>query len=206
MGHPEFDIASNYDEGAKSVKLTVKQVQKPDQTRPWFSSPEFFTMPVDVAITTASGEKVHRVLIDKPALEFTFAVDSKPLIINFDRGNRIIKRVSFKRSNDEIAYQLLHDKDATGRVLAANELKARGNDSTVKALRDAALNDAFWGVRVEAVKALFEFKTDAARAALVEATKDKDSRVRREAIKGLAGFLDPKLADLYKGIINSDPS
>jgi aminopeptidase N len=206
MGHPEFEITSSYDEGAKSVKLTVKQTQKPDQTRPWFSSPEFFTMPVDVGITTASGEKINRVLIDKAEKEFTFAVDSKPLIVNFDRGNYIIKQVSFNRSDDELAYQLLHDNDTTGRVLAAIELKSRKSDAALKALTGAALKDAFWGVRIEAVKALAEFKTDPSRSALVEAVKDKDSRIRREAIKGLAAFKDPKLADLYINIINSDPS
>jgi aminopeptidase N len=206
MGHPEFNIASSYDEGAKAVKLIVKQTQKSEPARTWFSSPQFFTMPVDVAITTASGEHVHRVWIDKPTNEFTFAVDSKPLIINFDRGNHLIKRVSFNRSDEELAYQLLHDKDVSGRVLAVIELKSRKNDSTIKALNDAALRDSFWGVRVEAVKSLSEFKTEASRAALVEAVKDKDSRIRREAIKGLAAFKDPKLADLYIGIINSDPS
>ncbi|HVG20486.1 MAG TPA: M1 family aminopeptidase [Blastocatellia bacterium] len=206
MGHPEFEITSSFDESARSVKLTVKQAQKPDLARAWFSSPEFFTMPVDVGITTASGEKVHRVWIDRPENDFTFAVDSKPLTIEFDKGNYLIKQVSFKRGDDELAYQLLHDKDAIGRVIAATELKSRGGEAATKALRDAALKDAFWGVRIEAVKALAQFKTEASRNALVEAAKDKDSRIRREAIKGLAAFNDPKLADLYIGVINSDPS
>ena len=39
-------------------------------------------MPVDIAITTAAGEKIHRVQIDKREKEFTFEVDSKPLIVN----------------------------------------------------------------------------------------------------------------------------
>ena len=206
MGHPEFEISSSYDEGRKSVKLALKQTQKPDPARTWFQSPEFFTMPVDIGITTASGEKIHRVWIDRREQEFTFAVDSKPLIINFDRGNYLIKQVSFNRSDDELAYQLLHDKDTTGRVRAAMELKPRKSDAATKALSDAALRDAFWGVRIEAVKALAEFKTESSRNALIEAAKDKDSRIRREAIKGLAAFNDPKLADLYIRIINTDPS
>jgi aminopeptidase N len=36
MGHPQFEIASSYD-GAKSLKVTVKQTQKPDDKRPWFT-------------------------------------------------------------------------------------------------------------------------------------------------------------------------
>src|SRR5262249_44946329 len=89
MGHPEFEITSTYDDGAKTVNLRVKQAQKPDNRQPWFQEPDFYTTPVDIAITTASGEKVHRVLIDAREKTFTIPVDSKPLIINFDRGNYI---------------------------------------------------------------------------------------------------------------------
>ena len=63
-------------------------------------------MPVDVAITTAAGEKVHRVFINKAEQEFVFPVDSTPLIVNFDKGNYLIKQVNFQRSDMELAYQL----------------------------------------------------------------------------------------------------
>jgi aminopeptidase N len=205
MGHPEFEITSKYD-GAKSLTLSVKQTQKPDDKRPWFPSPEFFTMPVDIAITTAAGETIHRVKLDKPEKEFTFEVDSKPLIVNFDRGNYLIKQVKFNRGDDELAYQLTHDADVMGRVLAAIELKTRTTDASAKALSEAALRDSFWGVRIEAVKALAWLKNAASRSALLEAVKDKDSRIRREAIKGLGALKDPQLAGLFVTIINTDPS
>jgi aminopeptidase N len=206
MGQPEFEIASTYDEAAKSVKLTVKQTQKADEARPWFQSPEFFTMPVDVAITTASGEHVQRVWIDAKDKEFTFNIDSKPLIVNFDRGNIWIKQVKFERSEDELAYQLLHDADVMGRVRAAIELKSRNTAAAINALSKAATADNFWAVRVEATRALAELKNEAARPALIEAVNDKDSRVRREAVRALGQYKDAKLADLFIRIINSDPS
>ncbi|HKP86382.1 MAG TPA: M1 family aminopeptidase [Blastocatellia bacterium] len=206
MGHPEFEITSSYDEGAKTLKLSVKQTQKPDEARPWFQSPDFFTTPVDIAITTAAGEKVERVWIDGREKEFTFAVDSKPLIVNFDRGNYLIKQVAFNRSDDELAYQLVRDADVMGRVRAALELKSRKSDASIKALSSAATRDAFWGVRIEAVRALAEMKNEAARPALLEAVKDKDSRIRREALRGLGLLKDPKLADLFIKMIRSDPS
>jgi aminopeptidase N len=206
MGHPEFEIAANYEPSTKRLRLTVKQTQKPDEKRPWFQSPEFFTIPIDIAITTEAGEKVHRVWIDKAEKEFSFTVDSNPLIINFDRGNYIIKTVKFNRADDELAYQLLHDSDVTGRLRAVDELKQHHSEVGTKALGEAAIRDQFWGVRLEATKALAEFKTDLARAALLEAVKDKDSRIRREAIKGLSAFKDPKLVDLFISIIKNDPS
>jgi aminopeptidase N len=206
MGHPEFEISSSYDAGAGMLKLRVKQTQKPARTLPWFDSTEFFTMPVDIAITTAAGERVHRVLIDRAEKEFAFAVDSKPLIVNFDRGNRIIKQVKFPRSDDELSYQLLHDADVMGRVLAAVELRSRHSERASKAIAEAAVGDKFWGVRLEAARGLSEFKTDAARRALIEAAGDKESRIRRAAIQGLATLKDPALAALYINVIRTDQS
>jgi aminopeptidase N len=206
MGHPEFEIASSYDEGAHTLKLTVKQTQRPDDKRTWYDSPEFFTMPVDIAITTASGEKINRVWIDKAEKEFSFTVDSKPTIINFDRGNQIIKRVKFERSDEDIAYQLLHDNDVMGRVRAAIELKAQRTEVAARALTESVKRDGFWGVRIETTKALSAFGTATTRAGLLEAVKDKDARIRREAIKGLAAFKDEKLADVFISTIKNDPS
>ena len=206
MGHPEFDITSSYDESAKTLKLTVRQTQMPDEKRPWFDAPEFFTMPVEIAITTGAGEKINRVWIDKPEKEFSFALDSKPLIVNFDRGNKIIKRVKFERSDEELAHQLINDNDVMGRVLAAVELKARRTEVAARALSESAVRDRFWAVRVEATKALAAFGTQTTREGLLEAVKDKDSRIRREAIKGLAAFKDERHADLFINIIKNDPS
>lgn len=206
MGHPEFEIASNYDEGAKTLKLAVKQTQKPDDKRPWFGSPDYFTMPVDIALTTSSGEKVNRVWINKREQDFSFLLDSRPLIVNFDRGNYLIKQIKFNRSDADLAYQVLHDSDMTGRLRAIADIKASHSDTGLKALAEAALRDQFWGVRSDAVRTLSEFRNDASKAALVEAAKDKDSRVRRAAIEGLGAFKDPALADLFIKVITTDPS
>ncbi len=206
MGHPEFEISSTYDDRAKQVTLEIKQTQKPDEERKWFASPEYFTMPVDVAITTPSGEKLHRVWIDRKEKTYTFAVDEKPLIINFDKGNYLIKRVKFNRTDEELAYQLLHDTDMMGRVLAAVELKSKSSDEATKALGEAALKDLSANVRFEAVNALAEKQTDGAKAALLEATNDKNSKVRTTAIKGLAKFKDEKLVDRFISVMNHDAS
>ncbi len=206
IGHPVFELTPAYDKASGSLKLEVKQTQKPDDTRPWFRSPDYFTMPVDIAVTTASGEKVHRVWIDKPDQEFTFALDGPPLFVNFDRGNILIKEVRYSRGIEEAAAELLHDADVMGRVRAAIELKAHPGEAGEKALAEAAGHDSFWGVRLEAVKALSEMKTAGCRQALIEALKDGDSRVRRAAIQGLGALKDPKLAGLFMGVTKTDPS
>jgi HEAT repeat protein len=61
-------------------------------------------------------------------------------------------------------------------------------------------------VRLESVRTLSELKTESSRQALLEAVKDKESRIRRAAIQGLGTLKDPKLADVYINITKTDPS
>jgi aminopeptidase N len=207
MGQPEFEITSSYDEAAKTVKIVVKQTQKADAERPWFQSPEFFTLPVDVAITTASGEHITRVWIDAKEKAFTFNVDGKPLIVNFDRGNIWIKQVKFERSEEELAYQLLHDADVMGRVRAAIELRSHNTTPAINALSNASANDRFWAVRLESVRSLAQLKGEAAKLALSARVRgEADSRVRREVIRGLGQYKDAQLADSFIYAVKNDPS
>ena len=205
MGHPEFTIATTYD-GAHSLQVKVTQaVVTPSGADPALF-PKFFTMPVDIGVTTAAGERVHRVLIDKLENEFTFEVDSKPLIVNFDRGNYLIKLVRSRKSDEELGYQLTHDADVMGRVTAATSLMFRSSESVVNDLCQAMLRDSFWGVRLEAARSLSGVKSEASRPSLIEAAKDKDSRVRAAAITGLGRFKDPKLGEFFENVIATDES
>lgn len=206
MGHPEFEITSSYDSGARKLKLSIRQTQKPEGKHPWFDSPDYFTMPVDIAVTTQSGEKIHRVWIDKKEMDITLEADSDPLIINFDRGNYIIKQVKFPAGDQALAHQLLNDTDVTGRLRAAIELGRSRTDSAVKALSEAARRDSFWGVRLEATKALSPIRNSVSREALLDVVKDTDSRIRRQAVEALALFEDAQMADLYLNLIKSDRS
>src|SRR2546423_15143785 len=93
-----------------------------------------------------------------------------------------------------------------GRVLAAVELKTHNSDTVTKALAQAATNDGFRGVRLEATKALAELKTEAAKSALLGVLEDKEAPIRRAAINGLGNFKDLSLADTFIKIINTDQS
>src|SRR6185295_10245463 len=110
MGQPEFEVSYIYDPAAHVVRLKVMQTQKaPAKSDYPFAG--IFRMPVDVAVTTASGEHVVRVWIDSAEQELTVAADSTPLIVNFDRGGTLIKRLVFEKPVAELAYQAEHDAD-----------------------------------------------------------------------------------------------
>jgi aminopeptidase N len=205
MGHPELEVSYVYDEAAKALRLKVRQAQQPpaNTTHPVVDT---FRLPVDVAITTAQGERVERVVVSEREQEFTFAVDSKPSIVNFDRGNTVVKQLKFEKPKEELIVQARQDADVMGRVWAVNELKKLKGDDVARALGEVLKQDKFYGVRVEAAKALAAFNTEAAKAALVAAAQDERSAVRREVIKGLAQFKDAQLAGLFTNVVKGDQS
>jgi aminopeptidase N len=204
MGHPELEVSYTYDGAAHVVRLKVRQTQKaPEKSEYPFAG--IFKMPVDVAVTTASGEHVERVWLDAAEQEFAIAADSEPLIVNFDRGGTLIKRLTFQKPTAELAYQAEHDADAMGRIWAVNEMQTRGGEATA-ALAAVLAKDPFWGARVEAARALGTVKSPAAKAALVAGAKDRDPRVRGTVVNALAGLADPELADFFIAVMREDES
>ena len=212
MGHPIFRVSQDYDPAKKTLTLKVTQEQRPD---PESQHPQvtFFQTPVDIEIGTASGTRVDRLRIEaKEDQTFTLAVDSEPLLVNFDYGDMLIKELIFNKTTGQLLYQVARDQDVLGRIWAMQQLATRMNDtktasadreSIVKAIAEAATKDQFWGTRLEAVTSLNGNKET--REALLAATRDKNARVRARAVSSLAAIKDPSLANVYLQLL-SDPS
>jgi len=207
MGHPVFRITQDYDAGKKILKLTVEQQQTPDPDSQ-FPQVTLFQTPVDIEIETTQGTRIERVQIEaKKEQSFSFAIDSKPLLVNFDYNGTLIKEIEFNKTKDELVYQLSHDEDVLGRLWAMGQLSALMNkEATAEAERQQVatelarvlVDDKFWGMRLEAAAALAAIKGVRVRNALIAATKDKNSRVRARVITSLANSKDPALATLYQ--------
>jgi len=214
MGHPVFRVTQTYDATAKQLNLSVEQLQTPDPNSA-FPQVTFFQTPVNIEIGTASGTRVERVQISpKKQQSFSFAVDSKPLLVNFDYHGTLIKELEFDKPTEDLAYQLTRDDDVLGRVWALGQLRQRSASATVPEvekeritteLANAVTHDKFWGVRSDAASALAAAKGNVAREALIAATRDTDARVRAKAVNSLAASKDPSLAGLYLKLLD-DPS
>jgi len=210
MGHPIFQITKSYDAGAKKLTLTVKQTQKPD---PDWQYPQvgLFQTPVDIEIVTNGGVRIERVNIEaREEQSFTLGADSEPLLVNFDYGNTLIKQVEFNKPTAELMYQASRDQDVLGRMWALSQLAERVQSETTPAserdkittqLAEVLTGDKFWGMRLEAAKAL-EKGGDVARRALISATKDQDARVRARAVTSLAATKDPTLSPIYLRLLD----
>ncbi|HEY2646695.1 MAG TPA: M1 family aminopeptidase [Candidatus Acidoferrales bacterium] len=182
-GAPRFTVRSTYDDAAKSVSLSVKQTQRVE------GHVGVFLVPIDVAITTASGEKLFPIEISKADETFTFPVDGAPQMVLFDKGDKILKSVDFQKNPEEWIRQLRTAKDVPDRADAAFALGSiHDNDAAASALGDAAQHDKFWGVREEALRALGRINSPQARKQEMAALSNEQPWVRAVAVDQLGKF------------------
>jgi aminopeptidase N len=206
MGHPVFRVTQGYDPAAHTLTLTVRQEQKLDPANA-YPQVALFRTPVEIEIGTAQGTHVERAMIEPQEEQaLTFHTDAEPLLVNFDYGDTLIKELKFDKPTDALVYQLARDADVMGRMWALGQLSERikaqatadaERQRIAEALSTALAGDKFWGMRFESAAALQGVPGDAARRALLTATKDANARVRARAVIALAATKDPTLADVY---------
>ncbi|HKO05706.1 MAG TPA: M1 family aminopeptidase [Candidatus Acidoferrales bacterium] len=195
-GAPKFEVNYKYDEAAHQVKLGVKQTQKVEGLVP------LFDVSLDVEITTAAGRKAFPIEVSKADETFTFPAESAPLMVLFDRGDRVLKSVEFKKEPAMLIYQLKNAASVPDRADAAVALgELKDNADAVAALGDAAQHDPFLGVREEALTALGKMGDAAAQKEVLAALNNEWPWVRQEVVNQLGNFKDaaslgPKLTEI----------
>jgi aminopeptidase N len=197
-GAPKFRIRASYDAAAHQEKLTVEQTQKLD------AHVGLFEVPVEVEVTTDGGKKSYWIKVTKAEETFPFPADSAPLMVVFDKGNKVLKSADFEKPVAELIYQLEHADAVTDRADAAVALGGFAkDDSAVEALGRAVTRDAFWGVRVQAIQSLGRINSGPTKKLILAALDDKEAWVRVPAVRQLARIPnDPeviaRLDTLYK--------
>jgi aminopeptidase N len=189
-GYPELTVRHTFNPATRQLTLNVTQTQTPDSL-----TPAVFRLPVEIELATATGKRTERIEINQRTQTFTFKLDGKPLMIRFDKNERLLKKLDYPQSNEMTAYQLLNSSDAIGRIRAAEALarlsqdsrnEGMANDIATAALRQALMRDTFYGVRLAAASALANFKGAEVEEALLKGMLDVNPRVRLESQKALA--------------------
>lgn len=184
-GAPQFNVSTTYDASAHQLRMQVKQTQ---EVRDHVG---LFDVPVDVEIATTSGAKTFPIEVTKADETFSFPADSEPLMVLFDKNDKILKSVEFRKSPAEWIYQLQHAVDVPDRVDAAQALgNIKGSDAAIAALSDAAAHDRFWGVRVQALGALGRIGGAQSEKGVLAELQDSEPWVRQVAVEQFSKFSD----------------
>ena len=177
-GYPEFNVKWNYNQRNKSVKLTVKQVQKLDKSN-------IFKMPVDIRI----DDDVHVIWVEDVETVFEIPVGARPEMVIFNAGMRIPCKLTFKKSLAEWILQLQKGPHILDRIAAADELsKMKGRRVVEEALLNAGRTDPFWGVRKQSIDAFTKLKSKKYAEVLMNMAEGQDNRVRRSIWNTLKNY------------------
>jgi aminopeptidase N len=180
--HPELDASYSWDERTKLAKLTIRQVQKLGD------NVLLFDFPLAVRFKGSIGATNRTIHVTAKEEDFTFALDSAPTLVRLDPDYTLLAKITFSPGTPMVYAQLADNQDVMGRVLAIDQLSNRRDKETVAKLKQVVNNDPFYGVRVEAARALRSVHTDEAFEALLASTKQPDARVRLEVMNAIGGF------------------
>ena len=199
-GHPILDIRYTVDD--KAGNTTVKVIQTQDTSK----KVPIYKMPVKIGIVTTQGKKSYEVWLRKKEETFEFPTEQKILMVRFDVGNFLLKEWSFKKSLEELSYQLKHD-DVIGRMWAATELeKFKDKSTAISNLVSSAREDKFWAVRRNAVQTLGKSPSDKLIPLFKTKSMDQNSKVRNAALVALGEFQKADLVNFFKEKFNHDDS
>ncbi|MGZ3540181.1 MAG: M1 family aminopeptidase [Vulcanimicrobiaceae bacterium] len=167
--YPHYYVKERYDAKAKTLMLYVSQKTHDGQA---------FRMPVDVAVYVNGHAKRERFTVDGMHQSLTIpAIPAQPQMVLFDPNNNIIRELDYEKTVNELGYQAIHGPYVSDRLWAIAQLgNAQKADRAAarQFVRQAVVNDSFYGVRVDALDAAASLDDGATiRAAL----NDPDPRV-----------------------------
>jgi aminopeptidase N len=215
-GYPELEVEYEWQRERKTLRLAVKQVQgREGKAEDGSDAAPLFRFPVEIEIVTADSDSVietehrasYRVTVEREEQEFYFPCETKPRLVVFDKGHRVMKLMRFPKSLQELKYQLAHDADVLGRMRAARELAEYKGDEVAGALEAVVNGQDFWAVRMAGAVTLGEVGGERARDILVNAYRvQEDSRVRRACVWALGlvakGLGDEAAVDVLRDAVD----
>ncbi len=191
-GHPELSIDYAWDENAKTEKVTIKQLQKGHH----------FRLPMAVDIYTGNTKKRYQITLVNAEQSFSFPSSSKPDLVNVDADKVLLATKMDNKPLSEFVFQYQHAPlyaDRLEAIIAAAKNKTETDASKILL---AALNDKYYGLRIEAIEAI-----DLSNAALAQnalpliqkmAVSDPNTLVQAQAITAMASLANPADLTLFR--------
>ncbi len=190
-GHPELKVRWRFEDADKTVRVQVRQTQKLDDQTPLFRLPTTLEITEDVGKT-----RVVPVVIDGASQEYVIPCASRPRMVQIDPEGWLIKELDFEKTSQENRFQLEHTACVLARLDAARALiqKARTDPQAAQALASAWKREKAAEAKRQMVELLCN-GDETFRAALLEAGRASEPRVRVAAIGGLVRLKHEKAAE-----------
>jgi aminopeptidase N len=179
---PQLDVSYSWDESSKLAKVSIRQTQKVDE------NVVLFNFPLTIRFKGKSGTTDKQITVKEREEDFYFPLEAAPEIVRVDPDYTLLAKTTFRVPSAMLYAQLADKSDSIGRLLAIEQLADRKDKETVAKLKKTLNEDGFYGVRIEAARALRSIHIDEALEALLDSRKQSDARVRQEVISDIADF------------------
>lgn len=180
--HPELQIAYFWDEKSRLAKISVSQ------TQPLTNEVGLFNFPLKIRFKGPFGARDHDVTVKQKQEDFYAALPEAPKIVRIDPEFALLAKVTFEPARPLLIAQLNDETDVLGRIFAAQQLAKSRDRDTINAIAKRLKEDPFYGVRLEAAKALSNIRNDEALEALIASADQKDARVRQQVVSQIGNF------------------
>lgn len=195
--HPSLEVKYKWLAKQKLARVTVEQTQKVDDEVLLYEFPTALGFVVD-------GQAIdHPIEITREKQDFYVPLASQPTIVRFDPEYTVLADVEFDKS-DKLLLAQLDASDAIGRIFAVHALADRETKQATAAIGKALREDAFFGVQIDAAKALAEVKTEAALAELKSALSVTDARVRMAVVEALGKHFSDEAEQLLLAVVERE--
>jgi len=198
-GEPLLKAAYAWDQERGQAKLTIQQTQKTSEKVLLFD----FPLPVRF-IDEKGAVSEFTVRIHEASEDFYFSLPAKPSIVRLDPDLTVLTSIDLELPNAMLYTQLERADDMMGRLLAAKALGGKKDAESLKRLQAALTADPFYGVRIEAARALAKTRTPEALAVILAATTPDDARVRQEIVAAIGKFYSPDAFTALSSIVVSE--
>ena len=181
--YPDMAVSYGWDEKNKTAKVTLTQNQKLSD------DVLLFDFPLTIRFKAKGGKITDRkITVKEKSEDFYFPLPEAPEIVRLDPELTVLAKFTFNPPTPMLYAQLGDSSDMLGRLIAAEQLSSKKDKDTVKRLKDALNNDAFYGVRTAAAQSLRSIQSEEALETLLASREQSDARVRRQVLSAINGF------------------
>ena len=181
-GHPKLSVKSTYDPDDRFVRMNVQQTQTDE--------PFHFVLEIELTGAGVDGKAiVSRQRISEKEQTILVPVNKRPKLLRIDPKFTLLADIKEEKAFDWWREQL--NAPTIAERIRAIEHLADSSDQNHRELLAAVLQeDPFYGVRVEAAKALGKAVTSTSETALIDGLQQTHPKVRRACAEALKKFTD----------------
>lgn len=189
-GHPKLEFSYGYDAPTQTARVYIKQTQTGDK---------LFKLPIPIDIYHGSNKKRYTVWAENKADTFSFAVSSKPDLINADADKATLAEKKDSKTLAEYIHQFTYGPQYLDRREALDFAAKNITDPAAYNLIVKGLSDPSYRIRMRAINSLASAKADAATISKLESIAKTDLRslTRAVAIDALARLKNASYKEFF---------